>query len=77
MADELLLQTLQRIESKVDAIPTAMQAHGERVAKLEVRVERLEEDSRWDTVKDWGKHVLTFLSGILTHLGLTRVGVKI
>jgi hypothetical protein len=74
MDDALLLESLKRIEGKVD---TAIVSHGERIAKTETRLDAVEAAATKAEYKDWGRAVLTYLSVMLSHLGLARAGWKI
>jgi hypothetical protein len=74
---DLLLQTLTRIEAKVDALPNTIAAHGERVARLEQRVDAIEDDRRLEKYEGWFRHGLTYLAGLATHFGITKIGWKI
>jgi hypothetical protein len=73
MADDaLLLQTLQRMESKLDA---AIMNHGERIAKTETAVEAHEK--RMDTAENrqWLHSLVVTLLGTPLGLLLRRAGL--
>jgi hypothetical protein len=74
MDDTLLLESLKRIESKVDS---AIVNHGERIAKTETRLDNVEDAATKAEYKDWGRAALTYISVMLSHLGLAKAGFKI
>ncbi len=72
--NDLLLQTLQRIESKVD---NSIVNHAERLAKVETRVDSVEDDIEQQEIRGWVKAGLSYLAMMASHFGLNKAGFKI
>jgi hypothetical protein len=72
--DDLLLQTLQRIESKVD---NSIVNHAERLAKVETRMDGVEDDIDKQELRGWVKTGLGYLAVMASHFGLSKAGFKI
>jgi hypothetical protein len=71
---DLLLQTLARIESKVDA---SIVNHAERIRATETKIEVLEGINERAETRSLIRMGVTYAGVMLSHLGLTKLGVKI
>lgn len=72
--DDLLLQTLQRIEGKVDAIPAAINAVSVNVAKLETRVDNVEDDLKTTKNRQWWHSSVVVPVSALIHIFAHKLG---
>jgi len=74
MDNDLLLQTLQRIEGKVDS---SIVNHGERLAAAETKIDAVQTAVDKADTRQWIHSLATYAGVMASHLGLNKIGWKI